>query len=239
MESVAEGIESFGSSLLSDAQLNPDGTLKQNGKQNVKFYNKTRLAFRAKKDENGKPIIDPKTGIPFKEAYEEKVEMVRVETKGDTTIKDDIADEFSKRQFVRQYRFFRDGKIPDGNPIEDFDFIQPNSITELRMHGIYTLQQLAVADDIVCERLQDQSGFELRDVAAQWVKINSPQGQLGKVSVLEAKVKELERKLASENGGKEPVQRIVQPVIVPDEPIETIELTPEVLKKGRKVTRKV
>lgn len=234
-----ESIETFGSPLLADVQFNADGSLKTTGKQNVRFYKKKRLNFRGKTDENGKPVIDPKTGIPFKGAFEEEVEMVRVETKGDTNIKDDIADEFSKRQFYRQYKFFREGKIPDGNPIEDFpDIFQPNTITELHMHGIHVIQQAALMDDVTCERIKDQSGFELRDVAAQWVKINSPQGQNLKVSRLESEVQELKRKLEAKNGA--PANRVVEAIPQePEEEIQILEIPQSELGKGRKIKRKV
>lgn len=192
-----DGLETFDSPLLADVQIQPDGTLKPSGKQNVRFYLKKFLKFKAKPkldengvqvlDEKGKPQfeIDSKTGLPFKIAYEENVEMVRVETKGDTNIKDDVADEFIKRQYFRQYKFFKEGRFPDGHPIEDFEFIQAPTILELHLLGIHTIEQVATASDLVCGQLKDQSGYEIRDIAAQWVQINSPQGQSNKAMVLE------------------------------------------------------
>ena len=237
----SNGIETFGSPLLADVAFNDDGSLKQSGKQNVKFYNKKRLSFRARKDENGDLVMDKKTGLPAKDAFEEIVEMVRVETKGDTNIIDDIADDLRKKQFYRQYKFFRDGKVPDGNPIEDFEFLQPNTTMELHMLGIHVLQQVAVMSDLECEQLKDQSGFEIRDIAAQWVKINSPQGQAGKASKLELEVASLKRqiqdiKAAGNAGGR---QVIVQEP-VPDEPIDTMELSlDDAVKRGPGRPRKV
>ena len=233
-----EGVESFGSPLLQDVAFNDDGTLKQSGKQNIKFYNKKRLSFRARKDESGALIMDPKTGLPAKEAYEETVEMVRVETKGDTNIIDDIADELRKRQFYRQYKFFREGKIPDGNPIEDYDFLQGATITELHMLGIHVIQQVAEMSDMDCERLKDQSGYEIRDIAAQWVRINSPQGQNAKMGRLEQEVAKLRREVEDAKSTRgprnmpQPAMAVEAPVAVPDEPIATLELTPEQLAKG-------
>lgn len=183
--------------VLDDVDFNSDGSLKITGKQNVKFYDKKRLAYRAKRDAEGKLIIDPKTGIPAKEAYEETVEFVRVETKGDTNIIDDVANDLHRKQFYRQWKFKREGKIPDGNPIEDFEFLQPSTIMELHYYGIHVIQQVAVMKDILCERLKDQSGFEIRDVAAQWVKINSPEGSNLKLSLAEEKIRELKRQLAA------------------------------------------
>jgi hypothetical protein len=252
-----ENVETFGSPLLSDVAFEQDGTLKQTGKQNIKFYNRKRLSFRAKPlldengvqllDEKGKPrfVMDSKTGLPAKEAFEEMVEMVRVETKGDTNIIDDVADEFRKRQFYRQYKFFREGKIPDGNPIEDFDFLQSATIMELHMLGIHVIQQVALMSDLECERLKDQSGFEIRDIAAQWVKINSPQGQAGKASRLELEVEKLKRELADVKSvkGRLARQEAAEQILEqgePEEPMATMELTPEQMAKGsRGIKRKV
>jgi hypothetical protein len=249
-----EQIETFGSTLLQDVAFNEDGSLKQSGKQNVKFYNKKRLAFRARPkldadgkqvlDKNDKPVflIDPKTGTPFKDAYEGMVVMVRIETRGDTNIIDDIADDLRKKQYYRHYKFFREGKVPDGNPIEDFDFLQPSTVMELHMLGIHVLQQVAVMSDIECEQLKDQSGFEVRDIAAKWVKINSPQGQAGKATRLELENAQLKRQLEeARSAGNAGRRRLVeQEVAAPDEPIETLEMSPEDLAKGPKGrTRKV
>lgn len=198
----------FGS-VLDDVDFNNDGSLKVTGKQNVKFYDKKRLAFRArfekhedgsfKLDAAGKKIlvIDPKTGIPAKDAYEEVVEFVRVETKGDTNIIDDVANDLHRKQFYRQWKFKMEGKIPDGNPIEDFDFLQPSTIMELHYYGIHVIQQVAVMSDLICSRLKDQSGFEIKDIAKQWVKINSPESANLKLTLAEDEIRELKRQLAA------------------------------------------
>lgn len=263
-----DGIDSFESPLLADVQLNADGTLKQSGKQNVKFYNKKRLSFKARPlwvrrddgeiathpngkpvramDEKGKPAfeIDPRTGIPFKDAFEEVVEMIRVETKGDTNIKEDIADAFSKRQFNRQYKYFRDGKIPDGHSIEDFEFLQPQTITELHMYGIHTLEQVAEMGEVDCEQIKDQSGFEIRDIARQWLKINSPDGLSGKADRMELELarakREIESLKASNRRGIRMVEAPVAEEIEGDESeVETMDINPDQLKRGPGRPRKV
>jgi hypothetical protein len=231
-------METFGSPVLADVAFNDDGTLKNSGKQNVKFYNKKRLAFKAKRDESGTLIIDPKTGIPAKEAFEEVVEFIRVETKGDTNIIDDVATDFHKRQFYRQYKFFREGKIPDGNPIEDFDFLQPSTVMELHMLGIHVLQQAAEMTELECDQLKDQSGYEVRDLAAQWIRINSPQGQASKASKLELENAKLRRELEDARASKgarfsSPVAEMAIEEV--SEPIATMEVSPESLNRKRKV----
>jgi len=260
-----DGVDTFDSPLLADVQINSDGTLKQNGKQNVRFYQKKRLNFRARplyvkqddgsysldangkkiqaKDKDGRPLfeIDPKTGIPFKDAYEELVTMIRVETKGDTNIKEDVADAFAKRQFHRQYKFFRDGKIPDGHSIEDFDFLQPSTITELHMFGIHTLEQVADMDEVACEQIKDQSGYEIRDIAKQWLRINSPDGQTEKANRMELENARLRREVESlkaQGRGARGAQMAVADEPEAEEPdAPTMELTPEQLSTRRGVGR--
>jgi hypothetical protein len=250
-------VESFDSPLLADVAFENDGTLKKTGKQNVKFRYAKRLGFRARpkrdsegnpmKDADGNPIflIDPKTGIPFKDAHEEVVEMIRVETRGDTTIKDEIANDLSKRQFAREYKAFRQGKFAEGNPIEEFDFLQPSTILELRMNGIQVIQQVAEMTDLECDMIRDQSGYEIRDIAAQWVRISSPQGQSGKADRLEVEVEKLKRQLADAMaaGSKRGRSRSVEAAeSVEESPVEvaepTLELTPEQSAKGPQGRRK-
>lgn len=239
-------IETFGNPILSDVSFNQDGSLRQSGKQNVKFYPKKRLSFKAKRDETGELVIDKKTGLPFKEAFEEVVEMVRIETRGDTNIIDDVAKEIHKRQFYRQYKFFRDGKIPDGNPIENFDFIQSPTMMELHMLGIHTIEQVADMNELECEQLKDQSGYEIRDIAAQWIRINSPQGQGLKASKLELENAKLKRELAEARGSVRKIEPfadfnndVSEESFSTDSPIATMELTSEQLTRGRGRPRKV
>lgn len=264
-----DGIETFDSPLLADVQINSDGTLKQSGKQNVKFYHKKVLAFKARplwiKQEDGSPALDSKgnkiqardekgklafdidsrTGLPFKDAYEETKIFVRVETKGDTNIKDDVADEFIKRQFNRQYKYFRSGKIPDGHSIEDFEFLQPQTITELHMFGIHTLEQVAEMDDVDCEQLKDQSGYEVRDIAQQWLKINSPQGQAGKADRIGLENARLKMELQELKAQAKGSRRVMAQPVIEDEPAveevpeETVEISHEQFKNRVGRPRKV
>lgn len=254
MDSISDVVST---PLFQDVQFNVDGSLKETGKQNVRFRNQKVLSFRAvqKKNEdgelifdvNGKPVfdIDPKTGLPKKEAFEEIKEFVRVETKGDTNIKDDVANDFDRRQHYRQYKYFREGRIPDGQPLENFDFIQPSAVMELHMHGIHVLEQAAEMSDIVCEQLKDQSGFEIRDIARQWLRINSPQSQATRLTAEQSELARLRKENAELKASKPRLveneyQAIDQP---PVDEVETIELPIEEQKikapKPRSRKRKV
>lgn len=241
-------MDTFGSPLLADVAFNEDGSLKQSGKQTAKFYREKRLCFRGKvkRDEEGKPvldavtgkqipIIDPKTGLPYKEAYEELSVKVNIQTKGDTNIIDDIANDFHKRQFYRQYKYFMEGRIPDGVPIEDFDFFQPGTVMELHMLGVHVIQQVATMDDVACEQLKDQPGYEIRDIAAQWVRINSASGQSIKASKLELENASLRAQLQEAQKTVRKASFVAQPVEpeVIEEPIRTKEI--DIKDKPRKV----
>ena len=252
------GIDTFESDLLNDVKFNDDGSLKLSGKQNIKFYNKKRMAYKAKPllnddgtqvfDARGKPVfdIDPKTGIPYKIAFEEMVEMVRVETRGDTNIIDDIADDLRKAQYYPQYKHFRSGTIPEGTSIDSAEWLYPQTIMELRLMGLHVIEQLALMTEVECERLRDQSGFEVRDLAAQWVRINSSSGQAGRADRLALEVERLKRELAdsqAQGSAKARLQMIQEEALknveIPEEPIRTVEMTPEELKTGRGKTKRL
>lgn len=242
-----EGIETFDNPLLQEVKFNSDGTLKASGKQQVKFYRKKVLDFKAKplmidgevqRDANNKVIfdIDPKTGLPKKEAFEKVVTMVRVETKGDTNIKDDVADEVAKRQFYRQYKYFMDGRIPDGHPLEDFEFLQPATMMELHLLGIHVIEQLAEMGDLECGQVTSQSGFEVRDIAQQWIRINSPQGQSMRLSTTEVELKKANDKikeLESQLGGARSYRAVVNPEnqVTQEPEVSTVEISVDEMKK--------
>lgn len=248
-------IDTFESDLLNDVKFNDDGSLKQSGKQNVKFYTQKVMAYRAKpllnengeqaKDEKGKLLfdIDPKTGIPYKIAYEKMEEWVRVETRGDTTIKDGKADDIAKNQFWPQYKYFREGKMPEGTSIDQVEFLYPQTLMELRLIGIHVIEQAALMTELECEKLLSQSGFEVRDLSQQWVRINSKDGQAGRADRLALEVERLKRELADSQAkgtAKARLEMIRDAAVemkaqeVAEEPIRTMELTPEQLKKGPK-----
>lgn len=245
-------INTFESDLLNDVKFNDDGSLKLSGKQNVKFYNKKRMSYKAKPllnddgtrvfDRTGKPAfdIDPKTGIPFKIAFDEMVEMVRIETRGDTNIVDDIADDLRKAQFYPQYKYFRTGTMPEGTSIDTVEWLYPQTVMELRLMGLHVVEQLALMTEVECERLRDQSGFEVRDLAAQWVRINSASGQAGRADRLALEVERLKRELAdsqAQGSGRARLEMIQEEALknadpVVEEPIRTIELTSDQVKRG-------
>ena len=73
--------------------------------------------------------------------------------------------------------------------------MQAPTILELHLLGIHTIEQIAAASDLVCGQLKDQSGYEIRDIAAQWIQINSPQGQNTKALALERELLQAKREI--------------------------------------------
>ena len=178
-------------------------TMKGRHRQQVKFYLKRQMDFRAKthagssgdgKDvildsKTGLPVIDKKTGLPFKETFQKETLMVIIDTPGDKNKIDCVATDYHKREFYRQYEYFRKGKgIPEGYSIDDCEWIQPSTLTELHYYGIHVVEQLAVCTDLICEQVPEV--WELREFANDWLKINSPDGQKAKNIELQSKLDE-------------------------------------------------
>lgn len=248
-------METYGNPILEDVQLDDNGKLKNTGKQNIKFYWKKFLDFKARPllDEDGNQVyeinertkkrvplfdIDPQTGAPFKDAFENKRLMLRIETKGDTNIKDDFANKLDQHLHKRQYMFFMQGKVPTGHPIEDFEFIQPAVLMELKLLGIHVLEEVACMEDLECEQVTGQSGYELRDIAKQWVTINSPQGINQANTKLEKENAELRAQLELAKMGRvkgiKPVSLEQEVEATVEEPVKVLEMTHEEAKKGLK-----
>lgn len=246
-------IESFGSPTLEGVQFEDDGNggvqLKKAGKQAVKFYVKRQMQFRAKTDgkgntlldkKTGLPPINPKTGLPFQETFENRTLMVIVNTPGDKSLVDSVATEYHKREYFRQYKFFKDGKgIPDGHSIDDCDFIPPQTLTDLHYYGVHILEQLAECSDLVCEQVP--AAWDLRDYAKEWLRIHSPDGQSGMLTQMRARVEELERErdeLKAQILGPDgkPVHRGVRPSAMEvdtslmRDPVKTMEISPDEFK---------
>ncbi len=57
-----------------------------------------------------------------------------------------------------------------GQSVDDSEFILAPEATELRHLGVHTVEQLADASDILCEQLP--RGFELREHARNWYRVN-------------------------------------------------------------------
>ena len=105
------------------------------------------------------------------------------------------------------------------------------------MLGVHVIQQVAEMSDLECDQLRDQPGYEVRDTAAQWIRINSPQGQASKASRLEIENAALRRKLEDSLLTKNrsvKVAEIKEPEMEVESFIETMDISQEDLNKLRK-----
>lgn len=95
--------------------------------------------------------------------YVEK-EFVMVITPGDKNSVDDVATDWHRREFWREYKAFRDGKAaPFGTDLEDCDWCEGAITLELKYRGCHTQEQLADASDLLCSQVPN--GWELREYA--------------------------------------------------------------------------
>jgi len=236
-------------SLVDDG--NGGVTMKGRHRQQVKFYMKRQMGFRAKThtgssgdgkdvildERTGKPVIDTRTGLPFKETFEKQVLMVIVDTPGDKNKVDSVATDYHKYEFKRQYEYFRNGKgAPEGYSIDDCDWIQPGMLTDLHYYGIHVVEQLADCTELICEQLPEV--WELREFAKDWLRINSPDGWKAKAIKLQSdldaantEVETLKSKLLGADG-KPILRREAAPVV--RESIRTMEINKEEISEGKK-----
>lgn len=157
---ISGAIPSFGSPTLEGIEFegsNAQGVLqmKSTGRQFVQFY--TKEFYNPQKANTDAP-------------YETKL-LVRIVTPGDKTEYDGVAEDYHKRAYFRNYQAFKEGKTAIvGQSVDDSEFILAPEATELRHLGVHTVEQLADASDILCEQLP--RGFELREHARNWYRVN-------------------------------------------------------------------
>lgn len=185
----AETLQNFDTNNIQDGER-----LRGSNRQYVRFYKKKDFEIHADKVK-----INEKTGdtrVISTKAVEVEKEMVHVVTPGDKNVYDGEAQDFHKREFWRQYSAYRSGQTaPLGSSVDDANFISPQIATELKYHGCHTVEQLAEASDILCGNLPN--GWELREFARQYCKVQNENKSLGQVNVLKAELESTKAMLAS------------------------------------------
>lgn len=143
-------------------------------------------------------VINEKTGerrVTKREIREIEREWVRVITPGDTNKVEQPAEEYHRRDFVRQYAAFKSGDLtPFGTPLDECSYVQPNIVTELNYLGCKTEEQLADASDYLCNMIAN--GHELREIAKARCKVAQENQQLGKVNQLQIELKKSQEEMA-------------------------------------------
>lgn len=125
-----------------------------------------------------------------------KKEFVQIKTPGDKDEYDNVVFPHHIESYFPLYQAFKSGKtVPTGQQLEDVEFLAgvPSIVTELRVKGCHTIEQLADASDLLCSVIPD--GYLYREYARTFVKSNASQSQNQVISALQAQVQELTQKL--------------------------------------------
>lgn len=149
-------------------------------RQLVRFYVKRELEVYAKE-----ATINPQ-GTPTNIKYDTReIErlMVHIITPGDKNEVNDVATDWHKREFFKQYQAFKQGKTaPLGTPLAEAAFIGPHVATELISMGCHTIEQLADGSDELVNCVAD--GWLLREYAKQYVKVQTDSKSLEQINAL-------------------------------------------------------
>lgn len=170
---IAGAIPDFGSPTLQGIEFEQGSTsgvlnMKSSSRQHVRFHNVKILNMAKAREAAAKAGRATPNEEDLAHGYENKVHCLVI-TPGDKNVHDDVATDYHKRAYWKQYKAFMDGKTgPEGQPIDDCEFVQPGEATELKRLEIHTVEQLAEAPELALHQVP--RGFELRDYARAWVK---------------------------------------------------------------------
>lgn len=185
---LSQLIPSFDSPTLADGFDNvvahEGQVVRGSGRQYVRFYEKTFKEVRTKEAE-----VNPKTGA-VKVLKQEVVPvtklMVQIETPGDKNKVDDVATEWHKREFGKQYLAFRKGAtIPLGKDLDECDYVSSSIALELKYQNCHTEEQLADASDDLVNLIPD--GWQLREFARAMCE-DSLRNGAGRIKQLESEL---------------------------------------------------
>lgn len=181
-------------------------------RQFVQFYNHKFLEVYAKEVH-----INERTGesrvIKWDKREVEK-EKVKIINPGDKNVIDAYAQDFHRRDFWQQYKNFRDGKnVIMGTPIDECSFVSSHIATELRYLGCYSLEQLADASDLLCDRIPN--GYELREYAKALVQAGKDNKDLAQVNALKNELEKSQGMIAQMQAEMETLKKFI---VIPTQP---------------------
>ena len=182
-----------GLDLSQIGQMSTGEVARSKNRQYVRFYWKEFTESYATEVK----IIETANGATNTQVLEKarrpiKKLMVQIITPGDKNEYDDVATDFHKAEYFRQYEAFKQGKGAIlGTPLETVEFLDgvPGVVSELKIKGCHTLEQLADASDTLCEIIPD--GFLWRKDAKMEMDVLQNNKSLTRVTALSAKVDEL------------------------------------------------
>ncbi len=207
--------ETFGAKTLEDldyASAVPGERVRGKNRQFVRFFHKTENEIYAKEFvQNEKTGSTKVLSTATRPVTKEWVEII---TPGDKNTVETIAEDFHKREHMKEYRAFREGRTaPVGKSLDECSYIQGPIATELRIQGVHTEEQLADAPDTVMMRIPNGEGIRMFAKEAQKAKLANEQNPalqalqaqlveaMEKIKALEVERKDIDLKPASK--GKE------------------------------------
>lgn len=184
VEQLSKAIPNWGADTLQgfDVSNVADGQrIRGSNRQLVRFYTSKEMKIVATE-----VSTNPKTGevrVLKTAAVPVEREKVLIITPGDKNTFDDYAEDYHRREYWHQYKAFRDGRTtPLGTPLDECTFLNSGQVTELAYLGCHTLEQLADASDLLCDRIP--GGWEAREFARTAVKVQLENKSSGKINLL-------------------------------------------------------
>lgn len=174
----------------------PDGTaiFGNDAQLLVKFFVHPELS-KYKSDKEGLPVYDD-------------VEMVEVFQPGEKESVKQLATEFHKRRFPKQYEAFKKGieQTNGGTPLDLLFPAEPGMILTLKSFNVYSIQQLAALSDTGISNLP-MAGRQLVERAKAYLATARTGADLHQMEVMQKQIAELQAQLAAQAAPPETPQR--------------------------------
>lgn len=166
----------------------PDGTaiFGNDAQLLVKFFVHPELS-KFKSDKEGLPVYDD-------------VEMVEVFQPGEKESVKQLATEFHKRRFPKQYENFKKGaeQTNGGTPLDHLFPSEPGMILTLKSFNIYSIQQLAALTDTGISNLP-MGGRQLVERAKNYLSTAQTGASLHQMEMMQKQIADLQAALAAKN----------------------------------------
>ena len=166
----------------------PDGTaiFGNDAQLLVKFFVHPELS-KFKSDKEGLPVYDD-------------VEMVEVFQPGEKDSVKQLATEFHKRRFQKQYESFKKGmeQTNGGTPLDLLFPAEPGMILTLKSFNVYSIQQLAALSDTGIANLP-MGGRQLVERAKTYLHTAQTGAGLHEMDLMRKQIAELQAALVAKN----------------------------------------
>lgn len=152
----------------------------------VKFFNHPQLS-KFKSDEAGMPVYDD-------------VEMIEVFQPGEKESVKQLATDFHKRRFPKQYENFKRGieQTAHGTPLDLLFPSEPGMILTLKSFNIYSIQQLAALNDTAISSLP-MGGRQLVERAKVYLSTAQTGADLHQMGIMRQQIADLQAALQAKS----------------------------------------